>query len=128
MPNPFEWKIFPEKIRIRGQSLRIPYAGMLFNGLGRPIDLNRPCQTLPASMGGNKTPIIDTRLLHDPDAVDWLVSVHAKAQRGADMSKVKVPSRMRRRACVIGCDPHGRFAASLFTNFLVFVSAPAGTD
>jgi len=122
MPNPFEWKIFPEKIRIRGQSLRIPYAGMLFNGLGRPIDLNRPCQTLPASMGGNKTPIIDTRLLHDPDAVDWLVSVHAKAQRGADMSKVKVPSHMRRitvseAAALQGFPPAFKFAGSQCDKF-----------
>ena len=36
-----------------------PFAGMLFNGLGRPIDPDAPSQTLPASMGGNKTPIID---------------------------------------------------------------------
>ena len=36
-----------------------PYAGMLFNGLGRPLNPSKPCATLPASMGGNKTPIID---------------------------------------------------------------------
>ena len=28
-----------------------PYSGMLFNGLGRPVDLNRPIQTLAASFG-----------------------------------------------------------------------------
>jgi len=77
--------------------LRIsPYAGMMFNGLGRPIDLERPCQTLPASMGGNKTPIIDTNLLHDRKATNWLSATHAKARSGADLSKVKVPSYMRR--------------------------------
>ncbi|HEY6790587.1 MAG TPA: DNA cytosine methyltransferase, partial [Trebonia sp.] len=31
-----------------------PFAGMLFNGQGRPIDLNRPAPTLPATMGGNR--------------------------------------------------------------------------
>ena len=36
-----------------------PYAGMLFNGAGRPIRIDGYCATLPASMGGNKTPIID---------------------------------------------------------------------
>ncbi|MBN8552191.1 MAG: DNA cytosine methyltransferase [Caulobacterales bacterium] len=36
-----------------------PYAGMLFNGAGRPTRANGVCLTLPASMGGNKTPIID---------------------------------------------------------------------
>ena len=73
-----------------------PYAGMLFNGMGRPIDLSRPCQTLPASMGGNKTPIIDTRLLRNPDSPDWLKRLHAKAMRGEDISGVKVPQFMRR--------------------------------
>lgn len=73
-----------------------PYAGMLFNGMGRPIDLSRPCQTLPASMGGNKTPIVDARLLRDAQAVDWLKELHAKAVQGKDISRVKVPSFMRR--------------------------------
>ena len=36
-----------------------PYAGMYFNGQGRPIDINGYANTLPASMGGNKTPFID---------------------------------------------------------------------
>ena len=36
-----------------------PYSGMLFNGLGRPVDLDRPVQTLAATFGGNKTPIVD---------------------------------------------------------------------
>ncbi len=36
-----------------------PYAGMLVNGGGRPINLDEPCQTIPASAGGNRTPIVD---------------------------------------------------------------------
>lgn len=56
---------------------------MLFTGMGRPIDLSRPCQTLPASMGGNKTPIIDTRLLRNPDSPDWLKRLHARASNGS---------------------------------------------
>lgn len=73
-----------------------PYAGMLFNGLGRPIDLDRPCQTLPASMGGNKTPIVDTRLLRNPKAPNWLKLVHTKAAKGVDLAKIRVPAFMRR--------------------------------
>lgn len=73
-----------------------PYAGMLFNGLGRPIDLSRPCQTLPASMGGNKTPILDERLLRDETAGDWLVSLHASMRTGAVKGKVEVPGFLRR--------------------------------
>jgi len=37
-----------------------PYDGHVYNGGGRPIDLSRPSPTLLASMGGNKTPWIDT--------------------------------------------------------------------
>ena len=37
-----------------------PYVGHVFNGGGRPIDPNAPAPTLLASMGGNKTPWIDT--------------------------------------------------------------------
>jgi DNA (cytosine-5)-methyltransferase 1 len=39
---------------------RDPYAGHVFNGGGRPIDPGAPAPTLLASMGGNKTPWIDT--------------------------------------------------------------------
>jgi DNA (cytosine-5)-methyltransferase 1 len=38
-----------------------PYDGHVFNGGGRPIDLREPAPTLLASMGGNKTPWIDTQ-------------------------------------------------------------------
>ena len=37
-----------------------PFAGMLVNGGGRPIDLSKPANTVPASAGGNRTQIIDT--------------------------------------------------------------------
>jgi len=36
-----------------------PYAGMLVNGGGRPINLAAPSQTIPASAGGNRTHIVD---------------------------------------------------------------------
>ena len=36
-----------------------PYDGHVYNGGGRPIDLDRPAPTLLASMGGNKTPWVD---------------------------------------------------------------------
>jgi DNA (cytosine-5)-methyltransferase 1 len=52
-----------------------PYAGMLFNGLGRPVRMDGPSQTLPASMGGNKTPIIDNRELYD-GAEPWVIGYH----------------------------------------------------
>lgn len=36
-----------------------PFAGMLVNGGGRPINLDEPSQTIPASAGGNRTHIVD---------------------------------------------------------------------
>jgi DNA (cytosine-5)-methyltransferase 1 len=41
-----------------------PYQGsLLFNGSGRPLRLDAVARTLPASMGGNGTPIVDQREL-----------------------------------------------------------------
>jgi DNA (cytosine-5)-methyltransferase 1 len=37
-----------------------PYDGLLFNGGGRPLNLNAPARTILASAGGNKTPFVDT--------------------------------------------------------------------
>jgi DNA (cytosine-5)-methyltransferase 1 len=39
---------------------RSPYAGHVYNGGGRPIDLNSPCHTILASAGGYKTHWVDT--------------------------------------------------------------------
>ncbi len=36
-----------------------PYAGMLFNGKGRPLDINEPSKTIPATAGGNRTHFLD---------------------------------------------------------------------
>jgi DNA (cytosine-5)-methyltransferase 1 len=54
---------------------RSPFAGMLFNGAGRPVNLDGPSQTLAASMGGNKTPIIDQQWLENPSK-NWLIGYH----------------------------------------------------
>lgn len=37
-----------------------PYDGLLFNGGGRPMNLDAPARTILASAGGNKTPFVDT--------------------------------------------------------------------
>jgi DNA (cytosine-5)-methyltransferase 1 len=36
-----------------------PYAGMLLNGKGRPLNLDAPGHTIPATAGGNRTHIVD---------------------------------------------------------------------
>ncbi len=71
-----------------------PYAGMLFNGLGRPIRLDSPAPTLPASMGGNKTPIIDQHAMETGEP-NWAEGYHAHLKAGGE-PYATVPARMRR--------------------------------
>lgn len=72
------------------------YAGMLFNGMGRPVRLNGYCATLPASMGGNKTPIIDENELYN-DAESWVESYHKKIVSGIITPEYKeAPAFLRR--------------------------------
>lgn len=76
---------------------RSPYAGMLVNGAGRPIDLNGISPTLPASMGGNKTPIVDEDVLHDASRTNWFETYHAGLLNGTINPKLqKVPLSIRR--------------------------------
>ncbi len=76
---------------------RSPYAGMLVNGAGRPINLDGIAPTLPASMGGNKTPIVDEVALHDPSTPNWFETYHGMLMRGeVAPSEVQVPSTIRR--------------------------------
>ena len=59
-----------------------PSAGMIFNGMGRPLNLDGQANTLPASMGGNKTPIVDSLLLYNSEAENWIISFHKKLLNG----------------------------------------------
>ena len=55
----------PGHARSKARARRSPFAGMLFNGQGRPLNLDAPAPTLPATMGGNRTPIIDQEQLEN---------------------------------------------------------------
>jgi len=83
--------ITPAKIPVLRSSA---YAGMLFNGAGRPLDFDAPSLTLPASMGGNKTPIIDQQAWENGTA-NWVVGYHRKLQAGKSPIK-RIPQRLRR--------------------------------
>lgn len=73
-----------------------PYAGMLFNGLGRPTRIDGYSATLPASMGGNKTPIIDELELYENEK-SWVEQYHKGLMQGAPPSEFKeAPKRLRR--------------------------------
>lgn len=77
-----------------------PYAGMIFNGAGRPIRLDGVAQTLPASMGGNKTPIIDQCALKDKTVLNWVESYHARLSNGEPVLSGDAPSHLRRLSIV----------------------------
>ena len=75
---------------------RSPYAGMLFNGQGRPLNLEGYAATLPASMGGNRTPIIDDAALYE-NQTPWVEEYHATLMKGGNpIGWQTVPDRLRR--------------------------------
>ena len=74
-----------------------PYAGMYFNGQGRPMNVDEYSNTLPASMGGNKTPFIDEEYLYGEANTDWVVEYHKCLLDGSIVPEFKdAPSRLRR--------------------------------
>ena len=73
-----------------------PYAGMLFNGQGRPLNPDGYASTLPATMGGNRTPIIDEEQIYG-DGEAWVAKYHANLIRGGKpLASKYAPSRLRR--------------------------------
>jgi DNA (cytosine-5)-methyltransferase 1 len=74
---------------------RSPFAGMLFNGQGRPLNLDAPAPTLPATMGGNRTPIIDQEQL-DNGTDPWVVDYHHRLWHERKKPLQRVPARLRR--------------------------------
>ncbi len=74
-----------------------PYAGMYFNGQGRPIDIDGYANTLPASMGGNKTPFLDEDYLYGDATSDWVYDYHKGLMNGTIIPEFKeAPKRLRR--------------------------------
>ncbi|MGO1522854.1 MAG: DNA cytosine methyltransferase [Nesterenkonia sp.] len=66
-------KITPAKKPVLRPS---PYAGMLFNGGGRPMDANKPAPVMTASAGGNRTHIVDE------SGGEFIEDYHAKVAAG----------------------------------------------
>lgn len=73
-----------------------PYAGMMFNGQGRPLNPDGYSCVLHASMGGNKTPIIDEdHCYFGKDS--WVEWYHLYLmQGGKPLSLNSAPKRLRR--------------------------------
>lgn len=85
-------RVVPAKVPIMRPTAH--RGSLLFNGSGRPLFLDGPAKTLPASMGGNATPIIDQDEL-DREATPWVVEYHAHLLAGGKPRK-RAPKRMRR--------------------------------
>lgn len=70
---------------------------LLFNGRGRPVDLDSVAKTLPAQMGGNHTPIVNQRVLDVPGTDDWIVTYHRNLLEGRiSPEEAVVPESLRR--------------------------------
>ena len=82
---------------------RSPYAGMLVNGAGRPIDLDGIAPTLPASMGGNKTPIVDEASLHDASKPNWFETYHSGLISGTVTPQTAIVPPTVRRLTIKEC-------------------------
>ena len=89
--RPCRARIVPAKHPVLRRS---PWAGMLFNGQGRPMDPDSPAPTLPASMGGNRTPIIDRVSLKD-GSEPWPVAYHRSLMSGGRVVGT-IPDRLGR--------------------------------
>ena len=72
---------------------------MLSNGLGRPIKIDGYSATLPASMGGNKTPIVDERELYDKEQ-PWIVKYHESIMTDLTKAKFELAPQFLRRLTV----------------------------
>lgn len=91
-------KICKAKITLTANPIlrKSPYAGMLFNGLGRPLRIDGYSATLPASMGGNKTPIIDELALYE-GRKPWVEDYHQRLLKDTSIAVVEqVPAYLRR--------------------------------
>lgn len=67
---------------------------LLFNGKGRPLDLDDTAPTIPASMGGNATPIVDQHRLEGRRS-NWVRKYHAGLVEGG-AAVTSVPDHLRR--------------------------------
>lgn len=74
---------------------RTAYAGMLFNGAGRPIDPARPAPTMTASAGGNKTHIVDEEQIFGT-GMSFSESYHGHLAAGGAAKSMPVPDTLRR--------------------------------
>lgn len=83
-----------------------PYSGTLVAGPGRVMDLRKVAPVLPAGIGGNKTPVLDTRQLEHGEE-PWIDGYHDYLHRlggtpgkyGSEEAGVRQMRRLSLREC-----------------------------
>lgn len=73
-------KITPAKNPVLRPS---PYAGMLFNGGGRPVDAEKPAPVMTATAGGNRSHIVDE------SGGEFIEEYHARVSNGENPPDLK---------------------------------------
>ena len=76
-----------------------PYAGMLFNGAGRPLRLDAPAPTMAAATGGNKTHFVDEGEMFE-GLPSFVEAYHAALAAGEAPRRGDAPARLRRLTLV----------------------------
>lgn len=71
------------------------FAGMLFNGAGRPVNPDAPAPTIAASSGGNKTHIVDEAELFGGEE-SFVSAYHRSLVHGGEVGSGEAPARLRR--------------------------------
>lgn len=72
-----------------------PYAGMLFNGAGRPVNPDAPAPTISASAGGNKTHIADEMQVFG-DGTSFAAEYRRRISDGQGPMAGRAPPYLRR--------------------------------
>lgn len=72
-----------------------PFSGMLVNGQGRPINLDGPCHTIPATAGGNRTHIVDARGVLQDYHKELLANGHIRQGEVSDVRRLTAAESAR---------------------------------
>ncbi len=96
--SPTNSKVCNAKVTLASKPIlrKSPYAGMMFNGQGRPLNPDGWASTLPASMGGNRSPIIDEEHLYN-NSPSWVEQYHRHLMNGGKPYSLNdIPDYLRR--------------------------------
>jgi DNA (cytosine-5)-methyltransferase 1 len=107
-----------------------PYSGMLLAGPGRMLDLRKVAPVLPAALGGNKTPVLDTAQLesgtspHIEGYHDYLWRLNGTPDKyGEDITRYMRRLSLRECAALQGFPPNYPLRGAPLAQFKLIGSA-----